>query len=65
MSLYNIDGKLQNSIGKNDYWLLYRKFRGSPMHSAIVNEIMDYLEMNKDFIDSQHLGSDIFKKLKK
>jgi hypothetical protein len=65
MALFNIDDKPQPSVGKHDYWLLFRRFRGTALHSEIVNEIIDYLELNKDFLDSQHLGSDILKKIEK
>lgn len=64
MALYDVNDKLQNDVGKKDYWKLFNSFRETALHSAFIAAISDVLSKN-DSINSSHAGSQIISKLQK
>lgn len=62
MALYDVNDKLQNDVGKKDYWKLFDSFRRTALHSAFIAAISDFLSKNNS-INSSRAGSQIITKL--
>lgn len=63
MSLYDLNDKQQNPIGKKDYWKPFPVFKKSLLYEAFVDEIRLFLK-DSNTINSSQAGSKIINKIK-
>ena len=62
MTLYSIEGKQQEEIGKKEHWNEFKKFQGSQLHKKFKYEISQLIG-NSEKINSSHAGKHILAKL--
>ena len=58
MPLFDLNGKMQNPIGKKDYWSLFTSNQGSPAHQ-LLKEYADTHLQAETYIHSGQLGSQV------
>lgn len=58
MALYSTDDKLQNTVGKKEYWKAFHRFENSKLHGVIVKKL-EALVDGSDTLNSMHIGSNI------
>ena len=64
MTLSSVEGKVQEPVGKKEYWNGFHRFRNTTLHLKISKEIADSIK-NMDHLNSMHLGSRILTKISK
>ena len=57
MPLYSLDGVQQPPIGRQQHWNLFLALQDSPLHAAIVTELLPYLDARA--VDSSIVGSKV------
>ena len=57
MPLYSLDEVKQPPIGQQQHWNLFLAFQGSPLHAALVTELLPYLDASA--VDSSIVGSKV------
>lgn len=64
MTLFSIEGKKQQAIGRNEYWRRFEYFQGTELHSLFVKEIKSIIEQcpKEGKIDSRQATKEILTK---